>query len=447
MLRKLRPVKVAAIVLLLAACAVKQPRPRPVSETAQPSEKPASAPPRPISRPIAPLEGANVSENPHSPWERMRERFALPGCDYNADVLRWAERYSAGPTRFAASWRDAMPFVLLVLDEIERRNLPGEFALLPYVESQYRPIAVQGAKPAGMWQLMPQTATDRGLRVANDYDGRLDALDSTRVALDLIERYDREFGDWRLATMAFNSGEYRIKRELRDRTASDLPAQELARLALSPGTHEHLAKMLALACIVTDPQRFKVSLPEPQDDDHLVVQELGSPIDLRLVARLADMPVDDLRQFNAAWLHDRMIDGSPRRVLLPKDRVTRFIAARQAIPESLHADWQTYKVGNSTSLAALAETSAIAPEVLAAANGLEANANLPAGSRILIPGRERVAASANASDTHVIRTGDTLSVIARRYGVRIVELLHWNDLHANTILRLGTRLRVRAPAP
>lgn len=435
----------ATALLLLAACAAPQSRPQksgPTPTTSAPTTKPL---PTPSVEP--PDTQAEAPDEEESPWLRMRTRFSMPGCDYHPEVMKWAARYTQTPERFAASWRPAMPFLLLALDEVEKRNLPGEFVLLPYVESTYRPIPSQGQRPAGMWQLMPQTAIDRGLHISDDFDGRLDAIHSTRVALGLIERYDREFGDWRLATMAFNSGEYRVKRELGRRTAGDLRAEELNRFGVSATTHEHLYKLLALSCIISDPERFKVDLPEPDADDYLVAHPLDTGIDLRLVARFANVPPDKLRDLNASWLGNRMPDAAPKQVLIPRNRVDDFLSGIEAVPAPLHRDWKSQRLQHATLLPELAAASQISAETLAAVNDVDIAASIAAGSEILIPGREAVqrTQTSTKSKIHVIRAGDTLSAIARRYDVRISDLQRWNQLRPNAVLRLGARLRLSAP--
>ena len=135
-------------------------------------------------------------------------------------------------------------------------------------------------------------ATAEGGRAghARSSDGRLDVAASTTAALSLIERYQKEFGDWRLADMAFNSGEYRVKNLLKGRDAHSLTAAELGKLAFNQITHDHLDRLLALSCIVADPARFGVTLPEPSADDRLKTIILQSGMDVRLAARLANQP-------------------------------------------------------------------------------------------------------------------------------------------------------------
>ena len=439
-----KPALAVAATALLAACSMSPQRPAPV---ATPARIDAPAPPAPAP---APLPTPVATPDP-SPWVRLAARFEMPGCDYSAEVMRWAIHYTRSPQRFAASWKPALPFLLLVLDEIERRQLPGEFGLLPYVESRYRPLDSKGNLPAGMWQLMPVTARERGLRIDRDYDGRLDAIDATRVALELIERYDREFGDWRLATMAFNAGEFRVKRQLAGRNGASLDAAALARLDLSAITHDHLERMLALACIIADPMRFNVELPLPERGDRVIAHALDGSIDLRVAARIAGMPLEDLRRFNAAHRGARTANGSPPRLLLPEDHLAAFVEASTAHPRLLQAQWRSSPAKRTLRLAELATDSPLDAHALALANGIAPDATVAAGTELLLVaehGDHDPAAPVPASTPaaqHVVQAGDTLSAIARRYRVRVSELLGWNALRAKTTLRLGMRLRVSSP--
>ena len=271
-----------------------------------------------------------------------------------------------------------MPFLLLVVDELERRNLPGEFALLPYVESHYRPLPAKGLGPAGMWQLMGRTATGQGLQVSKYFDQRLDAVASTRVALDLVERYDREFGDWRLAIMAFNAGEFRLKRLLGNQAATKWNARELGQLKLSPTTHQHLNRLLALSCIVEQPENFGVSLPAPARDDFLEHLKLNSPMDLRLAANLLGMPLTDLRRLNAAWRPGHEPAEPVASLLVPVTHVARFKEVLDLLPADRRAFWREQRVRQGDTLVSLASAVDLPADVLAIANGIAPHTELTA---------------------------------------------------------------------
>ncbi|MBN8727877.1 MAG: LysM peptidoglycan-binding domain-containing protein [Xanthomonadales bacterium] len=422
-------------VLLLAACAA-------------PQKRPAEAPPVPaptLPPPVhAPAPAAAVKPAPEaSPWQRLRTRFEFDACSYRPEVQRIARNYASHPATFTRSWREAMPFFLLVLEEIERRDLPGEFALLPYVESRYRPEAALGNRPGGMWQLMPATARAAGLRIDASFDQRLDALEATAVALDLIERYERMFADWRVADLAFNTGEFRMQKLLSGREASTLSAGELAKL--HPLAQQHLDRLLALACIIAAPERFGVDLPEPEIGDHLAVVPLEAGMDLRLAARLAGVSRADMQRWNAAFRRDRMPSEVAYRLLMPEIVAARFRDAVADIPRPLWADWHEERASRSGTIGDWAAEHGIDIGVLAAANGVDPDERILHNTRLLLPGATAEPALAQARealpDIHVVSPGDTLWRIARRYSMPLERLRRLNPRMQAT-LRPGDRIRV-----
>ncbi|MDR2012231.1 MAG: transglycosylase SLT domain-containing protein [Rhodanobacter sp.] len=331
---------------------------------------------------------AALQETAISPWPRLRTRFVMQSCDYRPQVQRWITMYTKDPRAFAASWKSAMPFLLIVTDEIERRNLPGEFAMLPYLESSYEPIASQSGSAMGMWQIMPDAAKAVRLAVNADYDARLNALDSTRGALKLVRRYYKKFGDWRIADMAFNTGENRMRQLLEGRNARTLTAEELSQIAPQSIMHSHLDRLLALSCVVNDPARFGVTLPEPTRNDRLQEVVLKSGMDLRLAAHLAAVPADSVKRWNAGYRHNRMPANAPHRLLLPADNVARFRIAADAVPTKLWGDWREELTTDSGGIGTWASRIGVPVAVLAAANALDENATIAPTTTLLLPGRE-----------------------------------------------------------
>lgn len=432
-----------ALTLLLAACAT------PPSRMLQAPAAPPSAATVPAID-LVTIAPAAADPDPASPWVRLRASFAMQGCDYRPEVQRWAAIYAKRPRQFAASWKQAMPFLLLVVDELARRNLPGEFAMLPYVESTYQPIASRGDRAAGMWQLVPDTARAGGLAVNADYDGRLDALASTSAALDLITYYRKEFADWRLADMAYNSGEFRVRKLLGSRDARSLSASALARLAFNPVTHEHLDRLLALSCIINDPARFGVTLPEPRADDVFAAVPLKAGMDLRLAARLAGLNIRDVQRWNAGYRRSRMPAAAAHTLWLPKDSIARFELAAAAMPVELWGDWREQRVASSSGIGTWATQFGIPVAVLAAANALDEDATVMRESALLLPGRdpdpvEDVARNSPQERSVVIRSGDTLSQIAQRNAIPLGQIKRLNP-GATGILRPGQRLRLGSSA-
>ncbi|HEX7112998.1 MAG TPA: LysM peptidoglycan-binding domain-containing protein [Mizugakiibacter sp.] len=430
----------AAPVALLAACAqapMRAPAPPPSSTPAP--EGVVHAPPTPTVPSPAP-----------DAWERLRRSFAMDDCDADADVAAWAQRYTAAPDRFEAQLQAALPLLRYVQAQAEAAGVPGEFVLLPWVESEYR--ALPGARngPAGVWQIMPRTARALGLEVRRDYDGRLDVSASTQAALQLLRRYDDDFHDWRLADMAFNTGEYRIRQLVREHGVPDA-APAIPDLPVGRITREHLTRLLAMACIVRDPARFDVELPRLDDASRLTLVTLDAPIDLRVAARLAGMPLDALRALNPGYRHPRMpASGVPHHLLLPQDRAERFQDA-YALADAPHwSDWADAQLRAPTTLQALAARGDIPATALAAANAVDADAPLAAGRTLLLPhallalANAQLAAVDAPAPTHTTQPGESLWSIARRYHVGVDDLRAWNGLKGDA-LRPGRVLRLSAP--
>jgi membrane-bound lytic murein transglycosylase D len=381
----------------------------------------------------------------------------MPGCDYNPAVRRWARAYTQNPAQFAASISQAMPYLLVVLDEIERRELPGEFVFLPYIESTYTPVSSSGDRAAGIWQLMPDTARETGLPITPEYDGRLDIYASTQAALDLIERYQREFDDWRVVDLAYNAGEYGVKTLVRSGTVGN-GADELARLRVNPGAHDHLAKLLAVACVASDPQRFNIKLPEPLTDDWLTHVTLAAPVDLNLIASIAGIDVAQLRRYNPGYTLGRMPANGPYGLLIPSAQKEAVETVLSLMPTPMWREWHDVALQQDEAVDVIATAHDLDADALASVNHVASDSVLPAGKHVLLPGRgdgplstidnrrtTTAARATSAPSMHIVRSGESLWIIARSERVRIDDLLRWNGLQRTSTLHLGQRLRLAVP--
>lgn len=423
--------------LLLAACAT-----APQQQRSVPSAAPAAA----ASVVAAPISSAPIA--PPGFWEQLRNSFVLAGCDDNADVAHWATRYSSHPQRFGAYLATIMPELRYVADAVEQQGVPGEFVFLPWVESSYRALPARHRNGAGgMWQIMPRTARSLGMRVDQRYDARLDLHDATTAALHLLQRYHQQFDDWRLSDMAYNAGMYAIKRMLNARTAP-LDDRAIPALPVKSVTHDHLAKLIALSCIVRDPQRYAVSLPPATDADTLVRVSLPAPLNLHVAARLARMPVQRLRATNPAY---RDITFPAKHLILPADIAQHFTARYAALNKFHWQRWQRVQLKQSTALVTLVGDDTARQQTLATINRLGNTRTLPGNTTLWLP--QTIATSlpqttatliAAAPLSHRVRAGDTLWDLARHFHVKVSELRAWNGLHGSN-LRLGQTLRLSAP--
>ncbi|CCH11502.1 Membrane-bound lytic murein transglycosylase D precursor [Stenotrophomonas maltophilia D457] len=200
----------------------------------------------------AALPAASV-RNGQEIFSSFRDGLAEPTCNAEATSPRWQKQFAHAPSRLANQDDDALVLFGYVVEELRKANLPTEFALIPFVESGYRPNARNGSGPTGLWQFIATTARNHRVPMANGYDGRLSAVDSTQAAVRYLKTLHGMFGgDWRLATMAYNAGEYRVLQSMRKAGMNAQNAKPSALPGLSPVTHAYVEKLHALACVLED---------------------------------------------------------------------------------------------------------------------------------------------------------------------------------------------------
>ena len=317
---RIRPLPLA-LSILLSACA------------GMPSQAPAPSPPQPVPEPpaaavVAPEATPPPVDEPAAPpttdvWEKLRGSFAMADCDADPAVMQWASRYTRHPQQFESQLQAVLPRLTYVQQIASEYEVAGEFVLLPWVESHFRPIPARKHLPAGMWQIMPVTAGAMGLRVDGHYDGRLDLPAAAHAVMKLLQQYHDQFHDWRLADYAYNSGEFAVRKIIRKRgmpseqpTIPDWPVRKV--------TRDHLVKLLAIACVVREPERFNVSLPTLPDNRRLVKTAIPHSMPMARAADHAGMSVDALKQLNAAFRSDMLDADAASYLLLPANHARQF---------------------------------------------------------------------------------------------------------------------------
>lgn len=301
---------------LLAACAIEphKPAPKPATVTARPESPPTR---------VAPLAPTTV---PGQPWASLTASFAMDDCNDSPLVHAKLAAYTRSPKHFEQMLQQALPMLLYVEKQMQTAGIPGEFVMLPMLESAYdMSEPSRSGDPAGMWQLMPHTARRHGIIINRNYDGRLDPIASTRVAIKMLNSFDHQFGDWRLADFAYNGGSGALTRALRGNP--DFGKAAIPDIPVSATSRKHLAKLMALSCIIRDPQRFHVKLPRPPAADHLLAIRVPAGLQLRAVADMADMPESRLRALNPGYLGTRIPAHSPGKLLLPATKANALAAA------------------------------------------------------------------------------------------------------------------------
>lgn len=408
--RRLRPLPLATS-MFLAACAS-----GPAQKPAQ-APAPAPAPQIETSHTAAPSHPTPVATNvvdDGNIWQNLRNSFAMADCDADPNILAWARRYTSNPQRFEDQLAAAAPRLAYVQQVAARHHVAGEFALVPWVESQYRPVYGAKGMPSGMWQIMPSTANAMGIRVDKNFDGRLDVPAATDAIMALLSRYHDDLGDWRLVDYAFNAGEFGIKRVVSQHgSPPDEPV--IPKMPVKPVTREHLVKLLAIACVIREPDRFNVSLPTLPSEQRLVKVDIDNSIPIARAASHAGMSPDDLKDINAAFRNGVIDTNASPYVMLPSNKVQQFRNALSA--------------ENNGNVQSVPGTATLPPlgAALSAADG-----------------DDSVTADKTSNRTHTVKSGESLWSIAKRYSVDIKQLQQWNHL-AGAVVKPGQVLKISAP--
>ncbi len=332
----------------------------------------------------------------------------------------------------------AEPYMYWIVEQIKQRNMPMELVLLPIVESAFDPHATSTANAAGIWQIVPSTGHNYGLKQNQWYDGRRDIVASTRVALDMMQRLNKMFnGDWLLTVAAYNSGEGRVLKAIKQNKARGKPA-DFWNLSLPNETTVYVPKMLALGDILKNSQRYGVRLPTPNESRALARVEVGQQIQLTQAAEMAGMTLTKLKSFNSGYKRGTTAPNGPHYIMVPKSNVAQLrsslastdIAAVQPtlLAKSSNAG-NRYTVRRGDTLSSIASRMGISVKTLQRVNGLRSTTSIKPG-QMLTTGTE-LADNGN-SITYQVRKGDSLASIAKYHGVNIKDMMRWNRVLNDT---------------
>jgi membrane-bound lytic murein transglycosylase D len=385
--------------LLLGACAQvpvepqQEARPEPaapralVKESSQPAVAVAPAP--------APAEAraTQAGEKKAPPqsgdlWVRVRAGFQIPDVD-NGRVRMWEKWYSERPEYFEFMIELASRFLYHVVQEVERRNMPAEIALLPMIESAYNPYAYSRSHASGMWQFIRSTGKTYGLKQTFWFDGRRDAIAATNAALDYLQDLHKMFGSWDLALAAYNLGENGLNRSIARNRARKQPI-EYDKLRMPRETRHYFPKLQAVKNIIADPARFGLTLEDIPNKPYFDVVTTDRHIDVKVAAKLAELSIEEFRILNPG--HNKPViraDGSET-ILLPVANVETFKKNLTAHEEPL-VTWQIYKFKQKDQLSKIAAKHGVSMAYLKEINGIPVRQNVRPGQSILVPLRDGAA--------------------------------------------------------
>ncbi len=414
----------------------------------------------------------DLTHPPRDMWDRIRRGFAIPNLN---DELteKWTNYYASRPESILLMSKRASKYLYHIVDELDRRGLPTELALLPFVESAYNPTAYSRAKASGLWQFIPSTGKHYNLQQDWWRDERRDPIASTNAALEyLAYLYDFQ-GDWYLALASYNWGEGAVKRAMEKKAQAGLPT-DYGSIDMPEETRNYVPKLQAIKNIIANPAKFGISLPEVTNTPYFTTVRKEQDIDIEVAARLAEMPVEEFKALNASFNRPIILAEHKPTLLLPTNRVDIFNANLEAYKGRL-SSWQTYKSKRGESYAAIAKQHGISLSTLRTVNGLSSReTRAVAQTTLLVPARQTGGAIQLASFTppdtsaeaslpararsnrqrdvvvlqrkanvrsHTVKGGDTLFSLAKRYNTSVDELRKLNNLKSDK-LSMGKRLRV-----
>lgn len=418
---------------------------------------------------------------------RMRAGFAMSDGT-NTNIDREVAWFARNPDYLDRTFRRAERYLYFIVEELEARKMPMELALLPIVESAFNPVALSNARAAGLWQFIPSTGRRYGLEQNQRYDGRRDIVESTRAALDYLQWLANEFnGDWQHAVAAYNSGEMNVTRAIARNVAKDKPTDFFS-LDLPRETRAYVPKLLALRRIVSEPEKYGLEFGHIANQPFFAKVELEGPIDIGVAAKLAGLQTDELLALNPAYYRAVTNSDGPGHLLVPVDHAEQLRAGLAALLPSQRVPKIYYTVHRGDTISTVARKLGVSQAELSAGNRIQGS-TLRVGQELVIdsgathaamPARSndkrknddqgakaiRIAATeppagprvvtrdpnyvppplppASRADTqagmHMVRNGETLSSIARKYGVTASALANENKLSTTQHLTKGRKL-------
>ena len=398
---------------------------------------------------------ADMSTPPADLWERIRNGFAM--AELSSKEVRSSESfYASRPEYINRIVERSRLYLFHIVEEVERRGMPTEIALLPIIESAFNPTAYSRSHASGIWQFIPSTGKNYGLQQNWWHDDRRDIVAATSAALDYLQNLHRMFGDWELALASYNWGEGAVGRSLARNRNNGLPT-DFSSIRKPSETRHYVPKLIAMRNIISNPAAFGIVLESIPNRPYFEQVATTQHIDVKLAANLADISVDEFNALNPA--HNRPVinvSGS-RTLLLPVDKVATFMANLENHGKPL-VSWQAYQAKSGETAEKISARHGISVARLREVNSIARHGRIAPGQTLLVPLNDSgagmdIAAMRNQpvaprilerSLAYVVRKGDTLSTIAMRHDLSVAQIRSWNNRTER--LAIGQKLTLKQTA-
>lgn len=389
-------------------------------------------------------------------WARLRSNYALPEVVHKR-IDQETDWYARHPSYLNRVAERARPYLYYIVSEAERRGVPAEIALLPVVESAFKPFAYSHGRAAGIWQFIPGTGRMYGLEQNWWYDGRRNVYAATDAALSYLQQLHRNLdGDWMLALAAYNSGGGTVRKAIRRNKRQGKPTDFFS-LRLPAETRGYVPRLLAIARIIKNPAAYSLKLESIPNTAYFTKVDIGGQIDLALAAELAGMELDELYLLNPGYNRWATAPKGPHYLLVPVDKADAFASKLANLPMDQRMRWAHHKVKSGETLSHIADKYRISIALLKSSNKLRGSF-LRKGQNLVIPiaaksprtyrlsEEQRTQRTLNAPKSgrhktiHSVVAGDNFWDIAKRYKVGIRQLAKWNAMAPRDTLHLGKEL-------
>lgn len=381
-------------------------------------------------------------------WSRISNGFALALPPDSKTIRKIGTSYTQNPELFDRIIANSERYLFYIVEEVERRGMPMEIALIPIIESAYNPHIKSNSQTAGLWQFQMETAKMLGLTQNVWHDDRRDVIASTKAALDYLQYLHDKFDNWKLAIAAYNLGEGAVSKAL-SRSIHKGRSNNFYDLNLPSDGKHYVYKLLAVKDIVMNAKKYGMQIRPIANRPYFDEIKIHEHIDIPLVTRLANISETEFTALNPAYNRYviKVLD-EPRTLLLPKKNKDIFLKNLETYQDP-RISWQIYHVKKGENINEIAARHQTTVKQLQAINGIARKKNLTLGQKILVPQlvSENQADSEALkkkqlqdfqSNVHIVKKGDTLYEIAKRYGTTVNQIKLWNNNDEN--LSIGQKL-------
>ena len=383
-----------------------------------------------------------IDQEPFDLWERIRNDLTFSIPESYEDMDRYRNRFVKNQHAVNRLSKSGQRYLFHTVKRAEELGVPVELALLPFVESEFDPYAQSLYGATGIWQFLPATGREWGLKTNWWYDGKRDVIASTEAALNFLLYLHQKFdNDWLLAIAAYNAGPGRVNRAIRENKEKGL-AIDFWSLRLPKETSAYVPKLLVLSELIKDPSSFGVTLPSIANRPYFTKIETPGQVDLMQAADLAGMTPEAIYELNPGFSQWATDPSGPHYLLLPTGIADRFLIQLSSLEEVELVQWERYKIKRGDTLTRIAKQYSIEVPVLMEINQMDSDI-IYANQEIMVP---RGPAWANTfvpkARTYEVVKGDTLWGISKKFGVTIQDISLWNDLGLTTPLQIGQEIKI-----